>query len=210
MKIRLMEGEKGLGKGFNRTSWNWSTIIATAGTAVLAITALITVYLTIASWKVQQETTRPFFVLKESPKVELGNDLSIELKFNNVGVHPAVNLSSKTIIFGEKLSAEPVYSDEASIVNEIPKDISSSLVLTIPSYEIYTEQSTIEPYYVVVNLQYTDPIINRAYNQTIYMKWNGVWEGKLKPIVHVQVEERNKIIEYFQEYNTDPKMRNGT
>ena len=202
-----MEGEQGLGKGTRHGSRKWSTIIATAGTSVLAITALITVYLTIAAWKVQQETTRPYFVLKESPKVELGNELSLELRFNNVGIHPAVNLSSETVVFDEQLSSKPVYSDEASIVNDIPKDAASSLVLAIPSEEIYPKQLNIDAHYVVVDLQYADPILNKSYNQTIYMKWSGVREGKLQPIVHVQVEERNNILEYFQKHNIDPKLR---
>jgi len=202
-----MEGELGLGKGIKQGSIKWSSIIATAATSVLAITALITVYLTVAAWKVQQETTRPYFVLKESPKVELGNELSLELRFNNVGIHPAVNLSSETVVFDEQLFAKPVYSDESSIVNDIPKDGASSLVITIPSEEIYPKQLNINAHYVVVDLQYADPILNKSYNQTIYMKWSGVQEGKMQPIVHVQVEEKNKILEYFQEQSIDPKLR---
>lgn len=202
-----MEGELGLGKRIKNGSIKWSSIIGTGATSVLAITALITVYLTVTSWKVQQETTRPYFVLKESPKVELGNELSLELRFNNVGIHPALNLSSETVVFDEQLSARPVYSDESSIVNEIPKDGASSLVVTIPSDEIYSKQLNISEHYVVVDLQYADPILNKSYNQTIYMKWNGVREGKMQPIIHVQVDEKNKIIEYFQKYNIDPKLR---
>ena len=202
-----MEGELGLGKRIKDGSIKWSSIIGTGATSVLAITALITVYLTVTSWKVQQETTRPYFVLKESPKVELGNELSLELRFNNVGIHPALNLSSETVVFDEQLSARPVYSDESSIVNEIPKDGASSLVVTIHSDEIYSKQLNISAHYVVVDLQYADPILNRSYNQTIYMKWNGVREGKMQPIIHVQVDEKNKILEYFQKYNIDPKLR---
>ena len=174
---------------------------------MLAITALITVYLTVTAWKVQQETTRPYFVLKESPKVEIGNELSLELKFNNVGVHPAVNLSSKTIVFDEQLSAKPIYYDESSIVNEIPKDAGSSLVMSIPSDEIYPKQLNIKAHYVVVDLLYIDPILNKSYNQTIYMKWSGVQEGKMQPTVHVQAEEKGEIVQYFQKHSIDPKLR---
>jgi len=202
-----MEGELGLGKGIKQGSIKWSSIIATTATSVLAITALITVYLTVAAWKVQQETTRPYFVLKESPKIELGNELSLELRFNNVGIHPAINLSSETVVFGEQLSAKPAYSSESSIVNEIPKDGASSLVITIPNDEIYPKQLNINAHYVVVDLQYADPILNKSYNQTIYMKWSGVREGKLQPIVHVQVEEKNEIVDYFQKNSIDPRLR---
>lgn len=173
----------------------------------MAVTALITVYLTITAWKVQQETTRPYFVLKESPSVEISDELSLELRFNNVGVHPALDLSSETIVFDEKLAAKPIYYDEASIVNEIPKDGASSLIIVIPNEKLYLKQNNIDPQYVVVDLQYRDPILKKFYNQTIYMKWRGLRDGKTEPIVHVQAQEKDNIIKYFNNYGIDPKVR---
>ncbi|TGE34064.1 hypothetical protein [Desulfosporosinus sp. Sb-LF] len=185
----------------------WSNIIATVATTVLALTALITVYLTVAAWKVQQEAMRPYFVLRESPKVDLENELSLELKFNNVGIHPAVNLSSETIVFDEQLEGKPIHHDESAIVNEIPKDTASSLVMTIPSDTIYSKQFNISAHYIVVDLQYADPILDKTYSQTIYMKWNGVHEGKIQATIHVKVEEKGKILDYFQRHGIDPKIR---
>jgi len=186
----------------------WSSVIATMATTVLALTALITVYLTMSAWKVQQETARPYFILKESPKIDLGNELSFELRFNNVGIHPAVNLSSKTVIFDERLDDKPIYEDESSIVNDIPKETSSSLIVTIPSEEIYPKQLEIKAHFIVIDLQYSDPILNKAYSQTIYMKWTGVKEGQLQPIVHVRVDEKETILGYFQKQKINPKLRN--
>lgn len=186
----------------------WSSVIATMATTVLALTALITVYLTVAAWKVQQETARPYFILKESPKIDLSNELSFELRFNNVGIHPAVNLSSKTVIFAEGLDDKPIYEDESSIVNDIPKETSSSLIVTIPSEEIYPKQLEIKAHFIVIDLQYSDPILNKAYSQTIYMKWTGVKEGQLQPIVHVRVDEKETILGYFQKQKINPKLRN--
>ncbi len=196
-----------MSKESNHRLMKWSNIIATLATTVLAITALITVYLTVAAWKVQQETARPYFVLKESPQVVLGNELSLELKFNNVGVHPAVNLSSETIVFAETLAGEPIHHDESAIVNEIPKDALSSLVMILPSEKPNYQQSDIKPHYVVVDLQYGDPILNKSYNQTIYMKWNGIEKGKVQPTVHVRIDEKTKILQYFQKHGIDLKER---
>lgn len=165
---------------------------------MLALTAVITVFLTVSAWKGQQETARPYFILKESPKVELGSELSFELKFTNVGMHPAVNLSSETIVFDDRLTGKPIHHDESAIVNEIPKDSSSSLVMTIPSEEIYPKQYNINAHYVVVDIQYDDPILKKSYSQTIYMNWNGVLEEKMQPTVHVRVEERGKIEDYLK------------
>jgi hypothetical protein len=196
-----------LGKISNDHIIKCSSIIATLATTVIALTALITVYLTVAAWKVQQETARPYFVLKESPKIDIGTELSLELKFNNVGIHPAENLSSETIVFDYHLSGKPIHHDESAIVNTIPKDAGSSLVLIIPSEEIYPKELNINAHYVVVDLQYWDPILDKSYNQQIYLKWNGVQEGKIQSTVHVRVEERGKIIEYFQKQGIDPKQR---
>jgi hypothetical protein len=181
----------------------WSSIISTIATAVLALTALITVYLTVAAWKAQQETARPYFILTESPKIDLGEELSFELKFTNVGMHPAVNLSSETIVFDDRLTGRPIHHDESAIVNEIPKDSSSSLVMIIPSEEIYPKQFNIDAHYVVVDLQYDDPILKKSYSQTIYMNWNGVLEEKMQPIVHVRVEEKGKIEDYLKKNGID-------
>ena len=175
-------------------------------TTVLALTALITVFLTVAAWKGQQATARPYFILKESPKVDLGNEVNFELKFTNVGIHPAVDLSSETIIFDERLTGKPIHHDESAIVNEIPKDSSSSLVMTISSEDILPKQLNINPYYVVVDLNYRDPILKKIYRQLIYLKWNGVKEQKMQPTVHVRVEERDKIDIYLKKEGIDLKV----
>jgi len=194
-----------LEKASKKILQKWSNIIATLATTVLAFTALITVYLTVAAWQVQQETARPYFILKESPKVELANELSFELKFSNVGMHPAVDLSSETIVFDDRLTGKPIHHDESAIVNEIPKDSSSSLVMTIPNEEIYPKQFSINAHYVVVDLQYLDPILDKSYWQLIYLKWNGVEEEKIQPTVHVRVEEKVKIDEYLKTHGIDLK-----
>ena len=175
----------------------WSNLIATAATAVLALTALVTVYLTMAAWRVQQETSRPYFILKEPPQVNSGDELSLDLQFSNVGVHPAVNLSSETIVFSEQLTGKPIHHDEQAIVNEIPKDDLTSLIMILPGTSEF-QQSNLKPHYLVVDLQYADPILNKSYTQTIYLKWNGIQEGKVQPTVHVLVDEKTKILQYLK------------
>lgn len=187
-----------------KNSLKWLNVIATMATTVLALTALITVVLTVAAWKGQQQTARPYFILKESPKVDLGTELNFELKFTNVGMHPAVDLSSQTIVFEDQLTGKPIHHDESAIVNEIPKDSSSSLVMTIPSEQL-SQQLNISPHYIVVDLHYADPILKKTYGQLIYLKWSGVKEEKMQPTVHVRVEERTKIKEYFQKSGIDVK-----
>jgi hypothetical protein len=176
----------------------WSSIIATIGTLVLAITALITVTVTLNAWKVQREATRPYLSLKESPMVEIQSGLNFEFKFNNVGTHPAMNLSSQTIVFDQGLKNPPVHKDQLNLANEIPKDMSSSLVIALNLSEVDISQPKIEPYYVVVHIEYTDPVINNQYRQTLYFKWNGINGGNIQPVVHVEVRERDNILDYLK------------
>lgn len=172
----------------------WSSIIATVGTAILAFTALITVYVTLNAWKIQREDARPYLSLKESPQVESYEGAQFEFKFNNVGIHPAENLSSQTIIFEQNLQSTPIHNERYDLVNEIPKDTSSSLVIALDPDEINSR-----PYYIVVLLKYGDPVIKKNYQQSLLLKWNGIQQGKAQAIIHVQTQEKEKIMLYLQE-----------
>jgi hypothetical protein len=185
----------------------WSSIIATLSTTVLAVTALITVYLTVVAWRIEQNTARPYFIIVGSPKITLDKEINIELKLNNVGIHPAVNLSSETVVFDEELIGKPIHHDESAIVDEIPKGASAGLLMMIPSFYINPNVLNIGGHYVVVDLQYSDPILNRIYGQSMYLKWNGVQNGKVQPTEHVRVEEKGKILDYFQKQDINLKVR---
>lgn len=171
----------------------WSSIIATIGTVVIASTALITVYVTLKAWQIQREDARPYLSLKESPQVTVQKGVQFEFKFNNVGIHPAVNLSSQTIVFKQNLQQKPTHNERYDLVNEIPKDTSSSLVISLTPEEI--EENA---YYLVVLLQYIDPVIDRQYQQSLLFKWNGIIEGKAQAIIHVQAQEKEKISRYLE------------
>jgi hypothetical protein len=172
----------------------WSSIIATVGTAIIALTALITVYVTLNAWKIQREDARPYLSMKESPQVELKEGVQFEFKFNNVGTHPAVNLSSQTIIFEQNLQQKPIHNERYDLVNEIPKDTSSSLVISLEPEEI-----DLNAYYIVVLIKYGDPVIKQNYQQSLLLKWNGIKDGKAQAIVHVQTQEKENITSYLKQ-----------
>jgi len=108
-------------------------------------------------------------------------------------------------VFDDRLIGKPIHHDESAIVNEIPKDSSSSLVMIMASEKIYPKQFNINAHYVVVVLHYLDPILDKSYSQLLYMKWNGVLEDKMQPTVHVKVEEKDKIDQYLQKAGIDLK-----
>ncbi len=192
-----MKGLKGdrLGK--------WSSIIATIGTMTLAITATITVFITLNAWKVDRESARPYLSLQDSPKVEEKSGLSFEFKFSNVGTHPAINLASRTLVFLQEMEQLPLHDDQYHLVNEIPKDMTTSMVIALESSEVADFELDRNPTYIVVHLYYEDPIIKGQYTQTLYYRWDGREGEDLKPVIHVEVKEMEWITQYFKRHKID-------
>jgi hypothetical protein len=188
---------------------NWSTLLVSGSTAVFAIISLISVFISVSTWQTQREASRPYFTFRESPLVEITESLSMEFKFRNVGTHPATDLVSKTMVFNAELTEPPVLNDIYSVVNDIPRDTETSLLVNLDPLDLtpaLTEQaglstSNISPYIVVISLQYADPILKDAYNQTIYMKWLGVANRKVQPLIHVESREQQSILKFLKDNN---------
>jgi len=186
---------------FGRNRKDWSTIVVTGSTAIFAIISLISVYVTVNSWQTQREAARPYFTFKESPIVELVNHVSFEFKFRNVGTHPATELTSKTLVFNQDLSGKPILIDEYSVVNDIPRDTVSSLLVHLDPKEINPNLPNIRSYYIVISLRYMDPILNDTYKQIIYIKWPGVIERQTQPLIHVEASEKQAIDKYMKSFH---------
>ncbi len=182
----------------------WTGILAAIATTVLAITALVTVYVTVSAWKEERESARPYLSLKESPKIEPAESLNFEFIFNNVGVHPATNMVSKTLVFNDNLAEQPIHNDEFDLVNEIPKDNSSGLLISLDKKDLDPASKNTNPYFIVIRLGYYDPVLKERYNQIVFLKWNGIKNGKIQPIMHVRAVEKVKILEYFSFNKIDP------
>lgn len=187
-------------------SWNqkkrdWSTIVVTGSTGIFAIISLISVYITVNTWITQREAARPYFTFKDSPVVELSNQVKFEFKFWNVGTHPATELTSKTLVFDQSLSGEPLLIDKYSVVNDIPRDTVTSLLVDMDPKDINPGLPDIRPYYIVISLKYTDPILKDSYNQTIYIKWAGVIGGRPQALIHAEASEKQAILKYLKDYH---------
>jgi len=176
---------------------NWSDTVVTISTAIFAVVSLVSVFISVTTWQAQREAARPYFTFKESPSINLRADqLSFEFKFNNVGTHPAINLSSKTIVFDETLLEEPILVDDYTVVNAIPRETTTSLLLSLKHTDF--SKADINPQLVVIGLSYTDPITRRAYTQTIYTKWAGVIAQKTQLLIHIEASQKPKILSYLQ------------
>jgi len=180
---------------------SYTSMIATIATAILAITALITVYITISAWREEREANRPYFTFKESPQVVNNESPEFEIKFNNVGEHPAVNLWSKSVVFNSDLKSKPIAVDEYALVNDIPKNASATLLIGLEALKNETSAGTVSPYFIVIVLRYEDPIIDEKFEQTLYIKWNRSEKGETLNTTHAEEEEKQKIINYFKQNN---------
>src|SRR5680860_37738 len=178
---------------------NWSSIIVTISTAIFAFVSIVSVFISVTTWQAHREAARPYFTFKESPSIYLTDEFSFEFKFTNVGTHPATNLSSKTIVFDGNLLHEPTLVDEYTVVNDIPRDTTSSLLISIKSTDFL--QDDINSQFVVINLSYSDPITRKLYMQTIYTKWVGVIAQKPQALIHVEASEKQKILNYLNSHH---------
>lgn len=178
---------------------NWSGTLVTISTAIFAFVSIVSVFISVATWQTQREASRPYFTFKESPSINLTHELNFEFKFNNVGTHPATNLSSKTIVFDENLLQEPLLVDDYTVVNDIPRDTTTSLLLSIKNPDFLF--ADIQPQYVVICLTYTNPITRKLYTQTIYTKWVGVIAQKPQPLIHVEASEKEDILNYLKSHH---------
>lgn len=181
----------------NKRDKNWSNIVVTISTAIFAVVSIITVYISVTSWQAQREAARPYFTFKESPTVLLNEKLSFEFKFNNVGAHPASSLSSKTLIFDQRLLEKPILVDDYTVINDIPRDSTASLLLMIDDQDI-CQKANLNSQFVIINLDYIDPIIGKSYTQTLYLKWTGLIARKPQPFVHVEANEKEAILNYLK------------
>jgi len=175
---------------------NWSGTIVTISTAIFAFVSIVSAFISVNTWQTQREAARPYFTFKESPSIQLTDKLGFEFKFNNVGVHPAINLSSKSIVFDENLLQEPILVHDYTVVNDIPRDTNTSLLLSIKSPGFI--QADIKPQFVVIHLSYADPITRKLYTQTIYTQWAGVIAQKPQPLIHVEASQKQLILNYLK------------
>lgn len=175
---------------------NWSGTIVTISTAIFAFVSILSSFISVNTWQTQREAARPYFTFKESPSIQLTDRLSFEFKFNNVGVHPATDLTSRSIVFDENLLREPTLVHDYTVVNDIPRDTNTSLVLSIKSDDFL--QGDFNSQFLVIYLSYADPITRKKYTQTIYTKWAGMIAQKPQPLIHVEASQKTIILNYLK------------
>lgn len=184
-----------------RNNYNYANIIGSIATAILAVTALITVYITVTAWKEDREANRPYFTFKESPQVVFREKLEFDTKLTNVGKHPATKLLSKSVVINSDLSGKPVSIENNELVNDIPQDASATLVLNFSDSSNLSKNDkslNLQPYYIIIALYYEDPIIKEQFEQRLFLKWNGIKDGSILSTSHAEQSEKERILNYLK------------
>jgi hypothetical protein len=184
-----------------RNSSNYANLIGSIATAILAVTALITVYITVTAWKEDREANRPYFTFKESPQVIFREKLEFETKLTNVGKHPATKLLSKSVVINSDLKGKPISMENNELVNDIPQDASATLVINFSDSSGLQKNDrslNLKPYYIIIALHYEDPIIKEQFEQSLFLKWNGIKDGSILSTSHAEQDEKAKILDYLK------------
>lgn len=105
--------------------------------------------------------------------------------FKNIGIRPARNI--KRIIYSiPSLDGNPrIETNIATIVNELPKDVSLSSVMTLIS------KSSITSLYAVYKLEYDDAIFNKSYMQVYF--WKLRFADQMKEGCFEIISEQEKV-----------------
>lgn len=176
-------------------------IMMTLTTLIFVITSVITVYISLSAWNEERESVRPYLTFHNSPEVYVENqNLVFSFGFYNVGTHPAASFHSHTLIVDSNLDVPPLHNDQFSLVNYIPQNTSTSLIIRINLESTTVNLNHINPHYIVINLKYADPILEKGHEQIIYLRWDGIHHGKLQPIFHCSREERDLILDYIAKF----------
>lgn len=180
--------------------YNLSNFFVTITTLIFAITSLITVYISLSAWKNERESVRPHLTFYSSPEVYFNenNELIFSAKFSNVGRHPVDSLHIQATIVNSDLKGLPLLTDQFSLLNYIPQNCSTDIVIKIKKYSPNSDSIHIGKHYIILNLKYFDPILETNNEQIFYLKWFGIEQGKPSPVFHASKEDKERIVSYLK------------
>ncbi|MCV2352431.1 hypothetical protein [Paucibacter sp. Y2R2-4] len=125
------------------------------------------------------------------------------LPLSNAGVRPAMQLEGRIYMTPVDATAAPLLDHRFSVANPIPANsptpwYNDSLVLPREA----------PPHFVLLGIEYVDPIADKRFRQAFFMRWDGVQNGETQPdFVHVTSHEKAVIESRFSAvigpYTTD-------
>lgn len=178
----------------------WSHVFMTITTLIFAISSLITVYISLTAWKEEREAERPYLTFAASPQVYFNNQnqLIFSFTFTNVGQHPAASLHGQTMILDYSLQSKPLHTDQNSLNPYLSQASKTDLVIKINSTASEIDREYLNQQLLIISLKYTDPILEKDHEQTIYLRWLGIGDGQVHPILHASQEDKERLLMYLK------------
>lgn len=176
----------------------WDIVSAIAG-MIAAIAAAIAVW---QAWKIsniQVSSQRPYMQVRARyAPAAIGPGYELVVFMKNIGGRPARNLSCTAVRYSGPPKPVPFEIKSETIVNEIPPGDEPTL-----RHKIEGLNPDNKPEFVVIEIDYTDSILNDEFTERHYLIWKGANEGEaLQALAHAaphQVPDLDNGFEKAQE-----------
>ena len=171
---------------------SWSGYMATLSTAILAVASIFTAFIAYSTWRHVQESSRPYFSVKELSELETPLDKSLSMHLINAGDHPAEALKNRiTITLAE--TGQTIYEQENNILSTIPRETETTVLLDLSGWREGGESPFAHELYLALWLSYYDPLLQQNYIQDIFLKCNGLVEDEYVELTWMTQEEQKLL-----------------
>ena len=175
---------------------NFWAAIAASGGAISAIAALCAIWQSRMSARDAREAQRPYFLL-EAPGIKpLPNapPFRVMITLKNSGARPATLLEGRIFMVPVSTGATSTLDTTFSVGNPVPANSPTPWY-----YDSLVLPTQCSPHYILLGIEYVDPLPSRRYRQAFFMRWDGVQNGTAQPdFVHVSVSEKAMLAKRFE------------
>ncbi len=169
-----------------------SAAVAAIASAVAAAMAWLAIRDARAGRAEERRAVRPYFSFSLVKAWDGFSDgkYHIEATLKNVGPRPAWKVTRRVLIIDCGLSKDPLLQDNFE-VQEVLQDN------TLEWHGQIDQQlgSDLPEQYLVVTVEYDDPMTRESYNQLLVMKWGGVSGGKARGLFREVSQKELKIVQ---------------
>ena len=185
----VSQGRSVADKPFYKSEVFWAGVAAICS-AIASAVALATIFVTLTSWKNEQQLKKPYFSISNQSIKEKDNAHVLSFSLKNIGVYPAEQVRLKICWVGPTVGEKPK-CQEHQMAMSVPG-------LSKPEPEIfhfYVE----EPIRVVaLGIAYDHSVLNKSYRQSHFVKVVAKHGERLPFLLNVSKEEQDLFVGIFK------------
>jgi hypothetical protein len=177
----------------------WAPVVSSFFAMVSAGAAWLNIRLVLNNRRAERRAARPFFGLKDSAIKHIDGPLPhrTEIVVANFGGRPAYNIIGYMLLIEATLKKKVGQLIDFSLANELPPQID----MPIHRDSLYIEHF-VEPLYILLVLDYLDPILDEEFVQWFILSWAGLHgsaSGKMAyNIDHASIGDSERVFEYIE------------